>query len=138
MRKVLPNTHRYLPVQLLLYGDATRGELGLGVCIDELQPDLGLALDKVNAIERLGLSIAAPAERPIVDDDEVEQLRVSREQIAVIEAEGEGDEALTGVSVDSLEVRSISVFEHPALVSEALDSARQRLLIISPWVAMPS
>jgi len=35
---------------------------------------------------------------------------------------------------ESLPVRSISVFEHPALLEEALNRAKDRLLIISPWI----
>ena len=35
---------------------------------------------------------------------------------------------------DAKAVRSISVFEHPDVLEEALENARRRLLVISPWV----
>jgi hypothetical protein len=137
VRKVLPNTHRYLPVQLLVYGDAERGELQLAVCIDGvLEVDLGLALDKIKAVERLGLSIAPPAERPRIDDD-LERRRVDIDEGVEVSDEEVADNSAAAVAVHplaSVPVRSVSVFEHAALLSEALSTAKRRLMIISPWV----
>jgi hypothetical protein len=131
VRKVSPNTHRFLPAHLLAYGDPARGDLELAVCVDgEIQRDLGLALDKINAVERLGLSIGAPAERPILDDD-LESQRVSLEGIESPDARADSSE---GDSLADIPVRSMSVFEHPQLLNEALEAARHRILIISPWV----
>ncbi|MGE2834683.1 hypothetical protein [Mycobacterium sp. SMC-4] len=40
----------------------------------------------------------------------------------------------TPQNVAEIPVRSVSVFEHPDHLNKALESARKRLLIISPWV----
>jgi hypothetical protein len=132
VRKVSANTHRYLPAHLLVYGEPARGELELGVCVEgELRPDLGMALEKINAVERLGLSIGAPAERPRLDPE----LESQRVEVDSLVADDVGDDAAASPPpVADLPVRSVSVFEHPQLLNEALETAQRRLLIISPWV----
>ncbi|WP_132208849.1 hypothetical protein [Kribbella steppae] len=136
VRKIAPNTHRYLPGQLLVYGDASRGDIELAVCIDgELQRDHGLALDATNAVERLGLSVGEPEPRPILDPD-LEEQRIDLAQVEQI-ASAAPDEAATPSTVPAvaeLAVRSVGVFEHADLLTQALDTAKKRLLIISPWV----
>lgn len=137
VRKVSPNTHRYLPVQLLVYGDPTRQELDLAVCVDgDLSPDHGLALDAIKAVERLGLAMGAPEPRPVLDEA-LESKRVSAEELDSIASKqgpesnsSEEDEAEIAVSA----VRHVSVFEHASLLSKALDESQTRLLIISPWI----
>ena len=58
IHKVAVKKHRYLPVKLLVYGDQSRRELELAVCIeDDLATDHGLALDRIEAVKRLGLSL---------------------------------------------------------------------------------
>lgn len=135
VRKVSPNTHRFLPAHLLIYGDPSREEIEPAVCVEgELRTDLGLALDKINGVERLGLSIGPPAERPKLDD-ELENQRVPLGE--VVAAQTGTDDAATGrpeAVVTDMLVRSVSVFEHPQLLREALESARRRILLISPWV----
>jgi hypothetical protein len=136
VRKVSPNTHRYLPVQLLVYGDASRRELGLAVCIEgELATGHGLALDSINAVERLGLSVAEPEPRPRMDED-LESQRVSAEEVEVFVSSNPDDatDIRQEQDLEQLEVRSVSMLEHADLLAQALNDARQRLLIISPWV----
>lgn len=142
VRKVSPNTHLYLPVELLVYGDPSRQELELAVCIDgELQAAHGLALDGNNAVERLGLSLGDPEPRPLLDGP-LEQQRASQEEVELIAtsagraeaADGQPDGTAASESVAALAVRSVSVFEHADLLGDALNQARRRLLIISPWV----
>lgn len=136
VRKVSPNTHRYLPAQLLVYGDPGRREIELAVCIDgELQPDHGLALDAINAVERLGLSVGDPEPRPLLDPD-LEMQRVTLAEVEELAAGEPRDVAApaTTPSVADLAVRSVGVFEHPELLAEALDTAQKRLIIISPWI----
>jgi hypothetical protein len=78
VRRVSPNTHRYLPAKLLVYGDEARAELELAVCIDgEMRTDHGLALDGIDAVKRLGLSFGHSEPRPILNE-ELENLRVDR------------------------------------------------------------
>ncbi|TNC17495.1 hypothetical protein FHE66_10170 [Georgenia sp. 311] len=136
VRKVSPNTHRYLPAQLLVYGDPARREVALALCIDgELQANHGLALDAINAVDRLGLSVGLPEPRPVLDAD-LESQRVGLadvQQLAAAEPE-QVPVTSTARGVARFAVRSVGVFEHPDLLTEALDASVRRLLIISPWV----
>jgi phosphatidylserine/phosphatidylglycerophosphate/cardiolipin synthase-like enzyme len=137
VRKVSPNTHRYMPVELLVYGDPSRGEIELAVCLEsELQVDHGLALDGINAVARLGLSVGQPEPRPVLEQ-KLEEQRVNQVEVEFL-ATSNPDEhpsqpgALKEVA--DLPVRSVSVFEHADLLAGALDGSKRRLLIISPWV----
>lgn len=124
VRKATTRKHRYLPVQMLVYADTTSGELDLAVCIDDrLAVDHSLALAKIGAVERLELRYEPSGERPILDDD-LEEQRTSAPEIAT------SHEPSTSSSL----VRSVSVFEHPDLLQDALNKAADRILLISPWV----
>jgi hypothetical protein len=133
VHKVTAKKHRYLPVKLLVYGDQNRRELELAICIeDDLATEHGLALDRIEAVERLGLSLGEAAPRPILD----EELEDQRETDFPAESSGDTDHAgqpLAGSGVTSL-VRSVSVFEHADLLAEAISTANERLLIVAPWV----
>lgn len=136
VRKVAPNTHRYLPVQLLVYGDSARQAPELAVCIEgELQPDHGFALDAINAVETLGLSIGESDPRPELEP-ELERQRVEVADVEQMAAAALEDNPATNTApqVEELAVRGVSVFEHPDLLMQALDTAKQRLLIMAPWV----
>lgn len=136
VRKVSPNTHRYLPVQLLVYGDVSRGELELALCIDgELRTDHGMALDSINAVEQLKLSVGEPEPRPILDSD-LEEQRIVGFTSEDLPIESVSEQLLPNQEVPSVvpPVRSVSVFEHAELLSQALEEAKKRLLIISPWI----
>lgn len=135
IRKISPNTHRFMPVQLLVYGDPERREIDLAVCLEgELQPEHGLALDAINAVNRLGLSVGPAVERPLLDPD-LESQRVDVVEVAQLAAEAEeGAIPSKSSALATLAVRSVGVFEHPDLLMEALDTSMTRLLIISPWV----
>lgn len=134
VRRVSPNTHRYLPAKLLIYGDEARAELELAVCIDgEMRTDHGLALDAIDAVKRLGLSFGPSEARPILD----EELEVQRVDVTTDAENAPGVVASAAVSPSVFEepqVRSVSVFEHAELLAEALEGTKKRLLIISPWV----
>lgn len=132
VRRATTKKHRYLPVQLLVYADTATGELDLAVCLeDRLAIDHSIALTKIGAVERLGLRFEATDDRPVLDDE----LESQRTEVPQGDAGADGDveSAEEPVTASSL-VRSVSVFEHPDLLNEALQSATERLLIISPWV----
>lgn len=133
VHKVSTRKHRYLPVKLLVYADQSRRELELAVCIeDDLATEHGLALDRIQAVERLGLSLGDAEPRPVLD----EQLEGQRRTDSPAEpdaAEGQGDQPSEGSGFTAL-VRSVSVFEHADLLNDALSTAKTRLLIIAPWV----
>lgn len=133
IHKVAAKKHRYLPVKMLVYADENRQELELAICIeDDLATAHGLALDSIGAVERLGLSFGQPAERPMLEP-ELEALRTEPSN------NGTQEELLgmdrTGIdSSPTALVRSVSVFEHADLLADALSTAKQRILLIAPWV----
>lgn len=142
IHKVVTRRHLYLPVQLLIFGDESRRELELAVLLDdELVPDHGVALERIGAVEQLGLKIEPAEPRPVLDGELEEQRSVASYPDTGPEAEDESALAdviperqdSPGVSATSL-VRSVSVFEHADLLAQALATAKRRLLIISPWI----
>jgi hypothetical protein len=133
IHKVAVKKHRYLPVKLLVYGDQSRRELELAVCIeDDLAIEHGLALDRIEAVERLGLSLGEAEPRPVLDE-ELESQRSTDSPAESAEDADHGGQLPASSGVTSL-VRSVSVFEHADLLAEALSTAKHRLLIIAPWV----
>jgi hypothetical protein len=64
------NQHRYLPVQLLIWGNVESSEVELGVCIDgELRPEHGLELAANDAVKKLNIQIGEPEQRPILEPE---------------------------------------------------------------------
>lgn len=139
------NQHLYHPAQLLVYGNPDTGEVELDLCIDgELRPTHGLELAALDAVSKLGIEVGQPEPRPTLDPN-LEKLRVPAEEIEAIAQRGKAasqtpdddGQALGGEApqkVAEIPVRSVSVFEHPDHLNKALESAKKRLLIISPWV----
>ncbi|WP_146176504.1 phospholipase D-like domain-containing protein [Rhodococcus sp. OK519] len=133
--------HLYMPAQLLIYGDPGTGEVELGLCINgDLQPAHGLELAAAEAAAKLGIAVAAPDPRPRLGP-ELEQQRVASDQVEIIRAAGERPrtgkaEALERPPkrIEEIAVRSVDVHEHSQLLTKALNAAKQRLLIIAPWV----
>lgn len=135
------NIHLYMPAQLLVYGDTDSGEVELGLCIEgDLRPAHGLELAAADAALKLGIAVAAPEPRPTLAP-ELEKQRLSIEQVEIIRTAGEQASISDGPSpdppakrVEDIAVRSVGVHEHPQLLWEALNGAKKRILIISPWV----
>lgn len=142
IHKVVTRRHLYLPVQLLIFGDESRRELELAVLLDdELVPDHGVALERIGAVEQLGLKIEPAEPRPVLDGELEEQRSVAsypdtgsevEDESALADVIPERQES-PGANATSL-VRSVSVFEHADLLAQALTTAKRRLLIISPWI----
>lgn len=145
IHKVSVRKHRYLSGTLLVFADASRDEIELALCLDDdLSNAHGIALDRVGAAQRLELSVGKPAERPILDAD-LENMRdedpPSDEGDQSSDGDGEtgntiprGPDPFATGADGRVPVRSVSVFEHPDLLDEALRTATRRLLIIAPWV----
>ncbi|MGY1827013.1 phospholipase D-like domain-containing protein [Blastococcus sp. SYSU DS0541] len=142
VRKVASqNLHLYMPAQLLIYGDPDSGEVELGLCIEgHLQPAHGLELAAAGAVAKLGIVVASSAPRPTLSR-ELEEQRVSSDEIEIIRAAGEqasrSDDSPAEQSpkrIEDIAVRSVDVHEHAQLLAEALNGAKKRLLIIAPWV----
>jgi hypothetical protein len=142
IHKVVTRKHLYLPVQLLIFGDEGRLELELAVLLDdELVGDHGVALERIGAVERLGLKIEPAEPRPMLDGELEDQRSFGDYPSAdreigtppnLVDTSSDRQEPI-GVSA-TIQVRSVSVFEHADLLAEALTTAKKRLLIISPWI----
>lgn len=115
---VNPSTHRYLPVHLLVYGDQDRGEIETAVIVDgDPSGAHDAALGKLGGSAKLGLRIA-PAGRhaPLPRHLEDERIQPTSEVLF--------DEHPPRVC-------GIERFQHQLALMIALDSARNRLLIVT-------
>jgi phosphatidylserine/phosphatidylglycerophosphate/cardiolipin synthase-like enzyme len=100
--------------------------------------------------EKLGIHVAPASPRPTLPP-ELEAIRVGKDEVMALrdttisrrlQAEQANAAAIaqsvpTSTAEESLiqiPVRSVSVFEHRELLKEALESARRRILLISPWI----
>lgn len=121
IRKVKPRNHKYFPVQLLVYGDLDSQEINLAVYVDDqLSETHAFGLAEAHAVEKLGLSLAEGEPRPLLDED-LEAQRVSAPAEAGAAAHGETGAGQPPQADPDVYVRSLSVFEHPQLLSEAFD-----------------
>lgn len=131
IHKVSTKKNLYLPVHLLVYADKSGGEIELAVCIDEELSDAhGLALDRNEIVKSLRMSVGEARPRPQLDSTlESQRTTMSPAQVLsdpIGDSLPDDSRAATGL------VRSVNVFEHPDLLSEALEKARSRILILSP------
>ncbi|MDW8478389.1 hypothetical protein R3L02_42340 [Streptomyces scabiei] len=134
---------RVLPVKLLVYADSERTDIEIGVVVDgELSQAHEIALIGHGSEKALGITVAPPPERPLLDPD-LEKARVPLQEVTQHRAEQAafqlgahaptpGPPAAQQPQAD--EIRAIGVFEHPDVLDDALTHARRRLLIISPWI----
>ncbi|MFI5705171.1 phospholipase D-like domain-containing protein [Streptomyces xanthochromogenes] len=133
---------RVMPAKLLVYADADRTDIQIGVVVDgELSHAHEIALIGHGGAKTLGITVEAPAERPVLEP-ELEEARVALQEVTQLRAEqaalqlGPASPLPEPSSVESAadEIRAIGVFEHAELLDEALTQARRRILIISPWI----
>ena len=133
IHKLSTKKNLYLPVELLVYADQSRGEIELAVCIDdEISDRHGLALDRAEVVRSLRMSIGAPVDRPMLEAE----LESQRHATGPLPVAGDPVDPMTTTQDGGVtaQVRSVSVFEHPDLLAAAISSATTRILIISPWV----
>lgn len=132
-----------LPVKLLVYADAERADIELGVVIDgELSDRHEIELIGFGGAKGLGINVEPDLERPPLEPD-LEMARIPLQEVTQKRAEQAAVQLNSPVPLPSEpeaqkpqaeEIRAIGVFEHPELLDEALTSARKRILIISPWI----
>ncbi|MEV0139925.1 MULTISPECIES: phospholipase D-like domain-containing protein [Streptomyces] len=140
---VQARTRHVLPVKLLVYADAERIDIELGVVIDgELSDRHEIELIGFGGAKGLGINVEPEPERPLLDPD-LEEARVPLQEVTQKRAEQAAVQLNAPAPLPSEpeaqklqaeEIRAIGVFEHPELLDEALTSARKRILIISPWI----
>lgn len=151
VRNIRPYTHRFLPVKLLVYGDPDRAEVELGFVVDgDGSAEHDRAFTSLGGSKLLGIKVEDAGDRPRlpqkledqrVPGKDITPLRLAaiegrvsaskREAIAIAERNPTSNEE---IALDQIQVRSVSVFEHRELLVEALETARRRILLISPWV----
>lgn len=132
-----------LPVKLLVYADAERADIELGVVIDgELSDRHEMELIGFGGAKGLGINVEPEPERPLLEPD-LEKDRIPLQEVTQKRAEQAAIQLNSPALLPSEpearvpqaeEIRAIGVFEHPELLDEALTSARKRILIISPWI----
>lgn len=137
---------RVMPAKVLVYADADRSDIQLAVVVDDdLSQAHELALIDQGGAAALGIQVSPAAERPTLDDPNLERARVplaevtrQREDAAAVRlgtaAPGTYNQSQAQPPSQHGEVRAVSVFEHPDLLDEALTQAANRILLISPWV----
>lgn len=147
---------RYLPCQLLIYESDDRKEHVIEVIVDgRRREDLRAAVDGLGGADWLELTFAAPAELDsagrahldaVVADarlavtslDDVRQARIlaAREQSDGAVADEPQTPTGRPASVEQWDVRQLDTYEHPEYLAEALETARVRLMISSPWISV--
>ena len=150
VKRVHPYTHRYFPAKLLIYSDAAGDEVQLAVVIEDIHSTgHDLAIAKLGGALELGIQVGAPVDAPDLGA-EVDAIRRATEPVTDARAPApmihhkrpqapEPDDA-QGAKFEQVrdgqeaQVRSIGVFEHRELLSQALQTASSRLLIVSPWI----
>lgn len=126
-KRVRPDVHRYLPVDLLVFAHPDGSEVGFAVLVgDDLSERHSTALEGQGGAAAIGIVSSPNVERPLLSS-ELEALR-TRETIELDESQPEATLATESG------VKSVAVFEHRLLLFKALAEAKTRLLIISPWI----
>ncbi len=121
---VAPSTHRYMPVDVLVYGDPNRGDVETAVIVDgDASEDHDVALAKLGGAESLDFRIES-AEPAIALPPHLEQEKVPRALGSPLEVGSPG-------------VRGIQLFDHQIVLMTALEKAKDRLLIATD-LAVPS
>ncbi|WP_343319321.1 hypothetical protein AAFM46_02415 [Arthrobacter sp. TMP15] len=117
--KLSGNTHRYLPVGILIYVDSVNSDLELALIVDEdLSQSHELPLISLDVAKRLGIEVSRDVLRPKLSDE----LEVARE------ARRSSPEINSGTSSLS-QVARVLGFEHRALLEDGLSVTNRRLLI---------
>jgi hypothetical protein len=113
---VAPTTHRYMPVDVLVYGDQERGEVETAVVIDgDHSEKHDSVLGMLGGVEKLNFRVE-PAGPHAALPPHLEEDRVYPAQRAPLEE-------------NSPRVRGINLFEHQLVLMTALESASDRILI---------
>lgn len=150
VQKMTPKARLLLPVKLLIFSDKEASETQVGIMIDgELSREHELEVERLGGAETLGIRVGPPLLAPLGElSKEAISQRVPLEELARLRASaaepseqtsqlgggsatnsGSGHDVLSG-----LDIRALSVHEHRTMLLDAISSARQRLLIVTPWV----
>lgn len=121
--EVSPSMYRYMPARLLLFSDQARGEVQAAVTVDgDLSAAHEVALAALGGPKMLNVEADVPADRPLLP----QHLEVRRAPSAGVRANAQSE-----TPQQNVDVRGVDQFEHHQLLLLALETARDRLLIIS-------
>ncbi|MHA7301116.1 hypothetical protein [Pseudarthrobacter sp. MDT1-22] len=117
------NTHRFLPVQMLIYVDPGSYDLDIAILIDdELSGDHEFPLISLDVIGKLSLNVSPGIERePLADAIEVAR-----------QAAPTGQSFQSLVSKGLSQIAPVFGFEHNAWLEKALTTTKSRLLVVTP------
>ena len=132
------NRNFYHDAILLVFKDLESNTLRLGIEVGgSWSEPHAAALERIGAVERLGLS-TAPVEDPYEPVPTASPVnRLAKDDVMALQAgaisadkseESENDE------LSRTAIRWLGVYEHPFWLDDALTNSRLRLLIISPWI----
>ncbi|MCX4723836.1 hypothetical protein [Streptomyces sp. NBC_01306] len=134
VEKMAPKKHRYLPVKLLVFSDDPRTEIQLGVVVDgQLSAPHERALLSSGGPSALNITVGEPASRPLLPAD-LEAIRTRQQRPSSDNSTSPPVDSLAKQKESSIEVRDVSVHEHPDFLRESLAGSKQRLLIVAPWI----
>ena len=122
--RVRRSKNLYLPAKLLVFSDGQSGNPELMLLVDgddSVYHENELA--SMGGALKLGLRVAPSAEPSQYAEISQEVDAAVSHQLTATPASGHGPI-----------VKQVGVYEHAVILSDALSSARQRLLIISPWI----
>lgn len=139
---------RFRPAHLLVFSDTSATQIELRIIADgEEVQEYQQWINTEYFREALGVRVEPQLEDAIdasetalraFEETSPESLKAIGELSAAIEfLEEEAETSLISESPKSStpqEVKQFSVFEHPEFLAESLRSARQRLLVVSPWI----
>jgi len=148
IKNLIRHESRYLPCHLLIYESSDSSRHVAEVVIDgRIQSGVGLELERLGIDRHLGISFAAPASRTITEVAHVQEVitklpepPVARVKVPLSETdESEDEEFAQSTELHAQQQtedgpRNLDTFEHRPLLNEALETAKSRLLIVSPWV----
>ncbi|SEF24748.1 hypothetical protein SAMN05421837_102846 [Amycolatopsis pretoriensis] len=121
--EVSPSTYRYMPARLLVFSDQARGEIQAAITVDgDLSAAHEIALAALGGPKMLNVRTDVPADRPLLPQH-LEVRRAPSSGTRVIPP-GEAPQ-------QNADVRGIELFEHHQLLLLALETAKDRILIIS-------
>jgi hypothetical protein len=149
---VTRQNRRYLPVVLLVFSATSFDDVRLSIVIDDLssQPHDQALLDAGGA-DKLGISVAHPIGEPELPLHLLQQ-RVPYDTVRGLQRRADNpppdattaagrtgtalddDSATARAELAALTVRSVPTFEHRELLTNALDNARRRFLLVAPRV----
>ncbi|WP_133854336.1 hypothetical protein [Labedaea rhizosphaerae] len=113
---VAPSMHRYLVVNLLIYGDQDRGEVETAIVVDGDHSDVhNTALGTLGGTDKLGFTVASAVPHTLLP--------------AHLEAERVCPAPGALFDENSPRVRGIQLVEHQVALMAALETATERLLI---------